>query len=112
MAQQAKKDIVIVGRRQAVLPFGAIGMNTVDVADGPEAITAIKSIKSSGSAAVVFVTEDVIEGIEDQIQALGQDALPAVIAIPSFSSQGESRGVAQLKAVVQKAVGSDILADD
>ena len=106
------KSVAMIGRKEAILPFRALGVQTEEVESPEEAVRALKGLKEREAAGVVYITEDIASGVEDEIRALGQDALPAVVMIPSFSSgEGTSRGLAELSAIVQKAVGSDILGD-
>jgi V/A-type H+-transporting ATPase subunit F len=58
--------------------------------------------------AVVFVTEQVAQGIEETIERYTKQMLPAVILIPS--NQGTLNiGMQQINDNVEKAVGVNIL---
>ncbi|MCA9375728.1 MAG: V-type ATP synthase subunit F [Candidatus Doudnabacteria bacterium] len=112
MAELQTKTVAMIGRKQAILPFRALGVQAVAVEGADATIEELKRLKNEGEAGVIYITEDVTIGVEDEVRALGQDALPAVVVIPSFDSGEESRGLAELSKIVERAVGSDILGGD
>jgi V/A-type H+-transporting ATPase subunit F len=67
-----------------------------------------KIIEELKDYAVVFITEDWMEKLEEELFPLKTATTPAVISIPThFPSTGY--GIKELKKIVERAVGSDIL---
>jgi V/A-type H+-transporting ATPase subunit F len=69
-----------------------------------------KLIRSDSGYAVIFVTEQLAAGLDEEIQQVSFEPLPSVVLIPN--SQGSlGLGARRIRDVVKKAVGADILAD-
>lgn len=112
--------IAIVGSRQSVRGFALLGADIVPAETTDEAIAELYRLKKHMTKddkgaerqtyAIVFVTEDLASGIpaEDE-KKLARGALPAIIPLPSHHSSS-GYGLARLKRIVERAVGSDILA--
>ena len=62
----------------------------------------------SGEYAVIFLTEEIAVGLEEQLAQYKDMPLPAVVSIPG---QGGSTGygISNLRSAVERAVGADIL---
>lgn len=98
--------IAVVGDKDLILAFKAIGMETFCAANGEEAQNIIK--KLAKDYAVIFITEDLAQQINATLNKYKQKAYPAIIPIPS--SQGATGyGIEGIKRDVEKAVGTDIL---
>jgi len=111
--------IAIVGPKEAVAGFALLGVDVVPAYSVQEAVDALLKLKKTtetdpagrerNTYGIVFLTEDLAEGIspEDE-KKLSRGALPAIIPLPSH--QGASGyGLARLKRIVERAIGSDIL---
>lgn len=111
--------IAIVGQKEAVQGFALLGVDIEPAYSHAEAIEALYRLKKStltddsgrerNKYAIVFVTEDLMQGISaDDERRLSKGALPAIISLPSHRG---SSGYAldKLKRIVERAVGSDIL---
>lgn len=102
--------IAIIGSPDAVGGFKAAGVDVFGVKTKQEVEQKIKEIYDSTEYATIFITEDWIDQIKDFLDKLPAKALPAIVAIPSH--QGSTgAGLANLKKIVEQAVGSDILSD-
>ncbi|MBN2087073.1 V-type ATP synthase subunit F [Candidatus Peregrinibacteria bacterium] len=110
--------IAIMGSREAILGFKALGLEPVYSNDPTKTAEMLFSIKkekvevngeSKNKYAIVFVMEDLMEGItSEDYKKLTSDPLPAIIPLPShLGSTGY--GLKKLKLIVEKAVGMDIL---
>ena len=110
--------IAIVGSRETILGFKALGVEPVYANESKEAaeeLFALKNerIESGGESrnkyAIVFVMEDLMTDISpDDYKKLTADPLPAFIPLPShLGSTGY--GLKKLKGIVERAVGMDIL---
>ncbi len=97
----------VVGERDAVLAFKAMGMEVIPATTAEEAAAALKKLVKQGCA-VIFVTEQTIGLIEETLSRYQAETFPAIIPIPG--SQGAAGvGMQRLKENVEKALGADIL---
>ena len=100
-------EIAVVGARDAVLAFKALGLTVCPVAGAQEASAEVFRL-AEGGAAVIFITEEVAAQIEETISRYKSRALPAIIPIPGASG-ATGEGMRRIRANVEKAVGADIL---
>jgi V/A-type H+-transporting ATPase subunit F len=101
--------IAVIGGRETVMGFKALGLEVFPVADGEEARHVFKSLTHGESEyAIIYLEENLAEALGHEISKLNDSPTPAVILIPGRDG---SLGLGQsaLKAAVEKAVGSDIL---
>lgn len=99
--------IGVVGDKDSVLAFKAIGIDVYPIVEPDEARKAIDKM-AMDKYAVIFVTEQVAEKIEETIERYNKEMLPAVILIPS--NQGSLNiGIKKIRDNVEKAVGVNIL---
>lgn len=110
--------IAIVGTREAVAGFSLLGMDIVSVATPAEAVEALFTLKRAtyeekgvvrNTYGIVFVTEDLLTNLtpEDE-RKLAKGALPAIVPLPSHKGSSGA-GLARLRRIVERAIGSDIL---
>ncbi len=110
--------ISIVGTRETIIGFKALGLEPVYVTEPAEAVESLYTLKrervehegeSRNKYAIVFIMEDLMSEItDDDYKKLTADPLPAIIPLPShLGSSGY--GLKKLKTIVEKAVGMDIL---
>ena len=76
------KKIGVVGDKDSVLAFKALGIDVFPVVEDEEARKTIDKLAMTGYA-VIFVTEHVAKNIEETIERYTRQVLPAVILIPS-----------------------------
>lgn len=101
------KKIGVVGDKDSVLAFKAIGIDVFPVVEDDEARKIIDKLAMEGYA-VIFVTEQVAQNIEETIERYNKMITPAVILIPS--NQGSLNiGMKRIQDNVEKAVGVNIL---
>jgi V/A-type H+-transporting ATPase subunit F len=101
--------IGVIGDRDSVLLFKAVGLDVYFEDDGETANRTLHRLARQGYAAV-FVTEKLFPACEETIKEFEGKAYPAIIPIPdNQGSRGE--GLRALKKNVEKAVGMDILAN-
>jgi len=99
--------IGVVGDKDSVLAFKAIGIDVYPVIEPDEARKTIDRMAME-KYAVIFVTEQVAKEIDETIERYNKETLPAVILIPS--NQGSLNiGMQRIKDNVEKAVGVNIL---
>lgn len=101
------KKIGVVGDKDSVLSFKAIGIDVFPVVEADEARRVIDKLAMEGYA-VIFVTEQVAQNIDETIERYNKVITPAVILIPS--NQGSLNiGMKRIQENVEKAVGVNIL---
>ena len=100
--------IGIIGDRDTVLGFMALGFAVEDVTSGEEAAKKLHTMAKSGEYAVIFITENYAVQIEEDMNRYKDMPLPAVISVPG---QGGSTGYGmnKIRSAVERAVGADIL---
>lgn len=101
------KKIGVVGDKDSVLAFKALGVDVAPVVGADEARRAVDKM-AMNDYAVIFVTEQVAKDIEDTIERYNKMTIPAVILIPS--NEGTLNiGTKRISDNVEKAVGVNIL---
>jgi V/A-type H+-transporting ATPase subunit F len=101
--------IGVIGDRDSVLLFKAVGLDVFLEEKGESANRTLHRLAREGYAAV-FVTEKLFSACAETIAEYQGQAYPAIIPIPD--NQG-SRGLGEkmLRQNVEKAVGMDILSN-
>ncbi len=102
--------IGIIGERDSVLGFMALGYSVFDTADPEEAKSVLREKVKGGEYAVIFLTEEIAMQIEDETEKYKDLPLPAIVPLPGV---GGSRGYGteNLRNAALRAVGADILFD-
>ena len=99
--------IGVVGDKDSVLAFKAIGIDVFPVVEVEEARKAIDKM-AFNKYAVIFVTEQLAQHLEKTIERYNRELLPSIILIPS--NQGSLNiGKKRISDNVEKAVGVNIL---
>ena len=101
--------IAVLGERESVMGFAALGLSVFPVKDGAEAAQTLHRLtKQSDHYAIIYVTETYAPELAPQIAKFAQSVTPAIILIPGA---GGSLGLGKhaLDAAVERAVGSNIL---
>ena len=99
--------VAIIGDKDSILAFKAIGIEVFEVSNAKEAREMIDRL-ASNEYGVIYVTEQIAVEIEETIDRYMKSIAPTIVLIPS--SQG-SLGIGKKKISdnVQKAVGMNIL---
>ena len=100
-------QIAVVGSRDTVLAFKALGLAVHPVDSAEEASQAVYRLAKDGTA-VIFITEEYAAQIDETISRYKSSALPAIIPIPGASG-ATGEGMKRVRANVEKAIGADIL---
>jgi V/A-type H+-transporting ATPase subunit F len=99
--------IGVVGDKDSILAFKALGMDTFPVIEVEEARKKIDKMAME-KYAVIFVTEQIAQHLEETIERYNKMMIPAIILIPS--NQGSLNiGKKRISDNVEKAVGVNIL---
>jgi V/A-type H+-transporting ATPase subunit F len=100
----------IIGDRDSVLGFQAIGFDVFPVETPQEAEPLIREL-AQAQYAVLYVTEQIAAGIGPVIAQYRNSRFPAIIPVPGV--QGTlGIGMGGVRQCVEKAVGADILFRD
>jgi V/A-type H+-transporting ATPase subunit F len=99
-------NIGVIGDKQSVLGFKAVGLNVFDCSTKEEAKNILKSIVDD--YAIIYMTESFYDELKDTIYEYNEKRLPAIIPIPSMKGT-TGIGLSNIKKAVEKAVGADIL---
>lgn len=99
--------IAVVGEKDCIYGFAAIGLETFFTHSSSEAKTIVKRLINQNFS-VIFLTESIIAEIFQELSALTVNSFVSIVPIPG--ALGETKiGVENLKNAVVKAVGTDIL---
>ena len=99
--------IAVLGDQDSVLGFKALGLDVFPaetVEEGREALHRL----ARESYAIVYLTEQLAQGLAPEIARYKDDLTPAIILIPGKSGS-LGIGMDNVKKSVERAVGADIL---
>lgn len=100
------RKIGVVGDKDSILAFKALGVDVYPVITKEEARYTIDNLASENYG-IIFVTEQIASLIEETIERYNKELLPAVILIPN--NQGSlGIGLSKINEYVEKAIGSNI----
>lgn len=99
--------IGVIGDRQSVLSFGALGLSVFPVENGQDGRQTLHRLAKEDYA-ILYITEELASEMEQDIMRYKDSMTPAVILIPG--ARGSlGIGMAAIKTAVERAVGADIL---
>ena len=104
--------IAVLGDRDSVLGFKALGLDTYPVEDAEEARHTLHRLaKPAGGAAseyaIIYVTEQLAQVLPADIARYKTETTPAVILIPGKTGS-LGLGAQALQTAIERAVGADI----
>lgn len=103
----ASYQIAVLGDKDSVLGFKALGLTTFAVESVDEARVTLHRIAKENYA-VIYLTETLAAGMEADIARYKDELTPAIILIPG--KEGSlGIGMSNIKKAVERAVGADIL---
>lgn len=103
-----RNGIAVVGDKDSVLAFKAIGLDVFPVGGEMEARETVKNLARTYS--VIYITDQIAEQLDSLLKRYKSRPYPVVVPIPS--AEGNSGfGMRGIKSDVEKAIGSDILFD-
>ncbi len=98
--------IAIIGDKDSILAFKAIGADVFPIKNTFDASETLK--KLARNYAVIFITEEIAESISDIVERYKTRPFPAVIPIPGAGGS-TGYGLRGISKDVEKAIGTDIL---
>ncbi|MEG2018683.1 MAG: V-type ATP synthase subunit F [Clostridium sp.] len=99
--------IAALGDIDSIYGFSALGMHINPVNSIDEAAKALKKLADEDYA-IIYVAESYYIGLEAEINEYKKQIIPAIIVIPGASGN-VGIGMANIKKIVEQAVGSDII---
>lgn len=100
--------ICIIGERDSVIGFMALGFSVHEANDVSCAGEILNTLASNPENAIIFIVENYAMALEDEIAKYKDMPMPAIIPIPGKNG-GVGYGMANIKSAVERAVGTDIL---
>ena len=100
--------IAIIGDRDSVLGFMALGFATFEAQNAAEAAKQLHTLARDESYAVIFIVEDLAEQIVDDMAKYKDAPLPAVLSLPGRAGSS-GFGMNSIRNAVERAVGADII---
>ena len=107
----SKLKIAVIGGKDTVIGFKAVGLEACPAANAVEARQALKELTREGSDyAIIYIEEKLALELQHEIDRFKDSPSPAIILIPGREG---SMGLGQtaLRAAVERAVGTNILGD-
>ena len=104
----AMYKIAIIGDRDSVLGFMALGFATFEAASAEEAGKLLHKIAKEESYAVIFIVENYAQELEDDMAKYKDMPRPAVVSGPGRAGPN-GFGMNSIRSAVERAVGADII---
>ena len=103
--------IGVMGGRETVMGFKALGLDTCPAASAQEAKEALRRLtRESDDYAIIYIEEGLAQQLSAEIDKFKDSVTPAIILIPGREGS-IGLGQSALKAAVERAVGTNILGD-
>ena len=99
--------IGVIGDRDSVLGFKAVGLDVFPCTTADEAKTILNKIAKEDYA-IIFITEGFAKDLHDTMNQYKSQLLPAITPIPGRDGS-YGVGFEKLKKSVERAIGADIL---
>ena len=99
--------IAVLGDKDSVLGFRALGLDAVSADTAEQARPILHRLAKEGYA-IIYLTEQLAAGLGAEVVRYKDELTPAIILIPG--KEGSlGIGMANIKTAVERAVGADIL---
>ena len=103
--------IAVIGGRETVMGFKALGLETCPAGNAAEAAQALRRLtRESTDYAIIYIEENLAAQLTSEIDKFKDSPTPAIILIPGREGS-IGLGQSALKAAVERAVGTNILGD-
>lgn len=99
--------IGVIGDRESILGFKAVGLDVFPIDDPEEAKKTLRRIAKEDFA-IIYITEQLYQYMMDEVDEYTDSRLPAIIPIPGKDGT-LGIGMTSVKKSVERAVGADIL---
>lgn len=102
--------IAVMGDRDSIYGFAAVGLDIYPVADAGRAAKQLRRLVEA-EYAIIYMTESLCDDLAAELEEYQDKMLPAIIPIPGVANN-TGLGMARVKKSVEQAVGADILFGD
>ena len=103
--------ICIIGDRESVIGFMALGFSVYEADDSSAAGEILKTLAKDKENAVIFIVENYAVELRELIDKYKDLPLPAIVPVPG--KEGSSGyGMENIRRATERAVGADILFKD
>ena len=103
--------IAVIGGRETVMGFRALGLDTYPVTDAAEGAKVLRSLtRETQDYAIIYIEENLAQQLSHEIDKFKDSPTPAIILIPGREGP-LGLGQSALKAAVERAVGTNILGE-
>lgn len=99
--------IGVIGDRESILGFKAVGLEVFPCDESEEAIKVLHKLARE-EYAIIYITEQLYQHMLKEVEKYADLRLPAVIPIPGKDGS-LGIGMTSVKKSVERAVGADIL---
>ena len=106
----AEGRIAFMGDADSVLGFRALGVETVVPRNADEARKQFARLVKEKTA-IIMITEDMIDHLQDQIDETVHMAIPSVVVLPGIKGT-QKRGEDTIRELIIRAVGVDLMSED
>lgn len=103
--------IGVIGDRDSVLGFKAVGLSVFPCHDSGEAKKMLQRLVKEDDYAIVYITEGLCRDLTEELDGYKDLRTPAIIPIPGMDGS-YGIGISSVKKSVERAVGADILFGD
>ena len=103
--------ICIIGDRDSVIGFMAVGFSVYEAYSSRAAGDILKTLAKDEENAIIFIVENYAKEIEDIISKYKDKPTPAIIPIPSKDG-ATGYGMESIKRASERALGANILFGD
>ncbi|MEG2074053.1 MAG: V-type ATP synthase subunit F [Angelakisella sp.] len=105
-----RSSIAVIGEKESVLGFKAVGFSVYETSSPAEAEEIIEKLHKQ-QVGIIFITEETLAPISYVLERYKDEQLPAIIPIPGRKGS-MGLGLSNVKKSVERAVGADILFKD
>lgn len=102
--------IGVIGDYDSICGYAALGLDIFPVDGEQEAAHTLRKL-ASNEYAIIYITEQMLSGMESEINKYADLRIPAIIPIPGAGGS-LGIGIGNVKKSVERAVGSDIIFND
>ena len=101
--------IAVIGGRETVMGFTALGLEAYPVADAAEAKSVLRSLtREREDVAIIYIEENLAAELGSEIDKYKDSPMPAIILIPGREGS-LGLGLSALNAAGERAIGTNIL---
>lgn len=98
--------IAVIGDRDSILAFNALGVTVFATSDPKEAAREIAALAKSDTT-IIYITEKLAIQMEKTLEVYKNKMTPAIIMIPD-NRGSDGAGIRELRSRVERAIGTDI----